>query len=745
MTTRSEWIEQNKEVQASFDTAIALTNEVSEKLSEHIQLQDELHVLQQQMQSWKDHRFEIVVVGEFSTGKSTFINALLRKNVLPSKVTPTTATINFIRHIDEGPGHEVAVVNFSDGRKEEVSFDDLDEYVTEMSKEIAVSVEVHHVDIFIDSDYLKDGVVIVDTPGLQALHKEHEKITKDQIKRSHASIFLGNMEQLGKSTEFKFLKDLKSSIDRIFFIGNRLDGIPESEIDEVIASFEAHLRDNEYQKIPAENAKLYPVSALQALKARDNTVETRNWNDWTPEELLAASRFESFENKLENYLFNGEKAQDALEAPKQAILNHYARIKERLNNLQQAIDGDVDMETLQADKERLTQEIELRKLQLEEKVLRIENLFEDMIKANQDSYQSSFERNETALLSEIEGAISLEELEQDLGFELTQFYKAHDVLVQESLSELIASLNAAFNQEIGRNKIQIDVDVNEVATETKALNITFSEHKAVDIESIQEQVKMQVQAEQDELEEEIKAFQDYETKDRDYQRLERRLESERRMQAEDMRFKERMLESIPKTKQSYEYLGKKFLFVFKKKEKVDVVNEAYQEKAESLQEMQAQQRKLLQQKEMEVEDAIDEAHRAQGETSLTSRDEVRERRRELRQKEQSLLLEEIKTQSKRQERELNKEKRRIKRQIEDELRTMKKDYRNVLRGLDALSLAKDRISEHVQQLDQDLAAREQQLQEQTQLLEQSEAQKSHVTAVIEAANEQMASAEVDLI
>ena len=51
-----------------------------------------------------------------------------------------------------------------------------------MSEEHNVVEEISHVDIFVDSKYLTEGVVIVDTPGLQALHPEHERITKKQIK-----------------------------------------------------------------------------------------------------------------------------------------------------------------------------------------------------------------------------------------------------------------------------------------------------------------------------------------------------------------------------------------------------------------------------------------------------------------------------------------------------------------------------------------------------------------------------------
>ena len=347
MNIREQWNEQAANVERSFEQALAIAREAKECFANYLVIEEEQKVLNTHWSNWKNNRFEIVVVGEFSTGKSTFINALLRKNVLPSKVTPTTATINFIRHIEQGDGTEKAVITFFDGNKIESSFDQLEEYVTEMSKEHNVVEEISYVELFVDSPYLKEGVVIVDTPGLQALHPEHERITKNQIKKSNASILLFNMEQPGKRSEFMFLKDLSDSIERIFFVGNRMDGVPEDEISEVIHALESALKENEYQQISTEQAKVFPISALQALKARDKNVRTKHWNDWSNEQLIEASRFMEFEHRLEDYLFNGEKTKDLIRAPYQALQYFYQQLKAKINEIEVLISGEISIEALQ--------------------------------------------------------------------------------------------------------------------------------------------------------------------------------------------------------------------------------------------------------------------------------------------------------------------------------------------------------------------------------------------------------------
>ena len=63
--------------------------------------------------------FEVVVVGEFSAGKSTFLNALMREKYLPSYTKETTATINYLRNKSESdyPG----IVYYMDGHTEDIN------------------------------------------------------------------------------------------------------------------------------------------------------------------------------------------------------------------------------------------------------------------------------------------------------------------------------------------------------------------------------------------------------------------------------------------------------------------------------------------------------------------------------------------------------------------------------------------------------------------------------------------------
>src|SRR5690348_509840 len=94
--------------------------------SRELELEKSVTLLDEVLTRMRDHRFTVSVVGEFKTGKSTFVNALLGVDVVPTDVIPATATLNRIT-FGLAPAIEVA---YKDGRRDKVQFDQLAMYVT---------------------------------------------------------------------------------------------------------------------------------------------------------------------------------------------------------------------------------------------------------------------------------------------------------------------------------------------------------------------------------------------------------------------------------------------------------------------------------------------------------------------------------------------------------------------------------------------------------------------------------------
>lgn len=139
--------------------------------------------------------YRITVVGQFSSGKSTFINALIGRDILPHGVSETTATITYIHNVkedDERLGK--AMVVFRDDKTETVSIKDnssaLVDYLTTTSAKCDVATDIRHVDLYVHFKGVDAKLVIIDTPGLEGVAEGLREITLEEVQHSDASICL---------------------------------------------------------------------------------------------------------------------------------------------------------------------------------------------------------------------------------------------------------------------------------------------------------------------------------------------------------------------------------------------------------------------------------------------------------------------------------------------------------------------------------------------------------------------------
>jgi len=203
----------------------------------------------------EEDRFHLVVLGEFNHGKTTLVNAMLGESVLPVGVTPTTAVIH---HIEHG-GVPAAVAVTEDGTRSEVPLDSLGEYVVGGG---AAKDHVQHVEVRHPAKVLEDGVVLVDTPGVNDLNLQRAEITYGYVPRSDAVIFILDAGQILKESERQFItgKLLSASRDKLFFIINKMDLLTEEESREAVAYAKTHLA----KLVP--DPRVYPLSAEKAVE-----------------------------------------------------------------------------------------------------------------------------------------------------------------------------------------------------------------------------------------------------------------------------------------------------------------------------------------------------------------------------------------------------------------------------------------------------------------------------------------------
>jgi len=151
-----------------------------------------------------DLTFNVLCLGDFSSGKSTFINQFFIKNtVLPTSVTTTTAKLTVIKYGDK----EKIVIIFKDKTKKELldNFENaLKEFVAKDGKEVD---KIDYVEVYINSEFLKEGVIIVDSPGLNDPEVERMKVTFEYIKRADSILYLLTAMQAWKKSEKEFLEE----------------------------------------------------------------------------------------------------------------------------------------------------------------------------------------------------------------------------------------------------------------------------------------------------------------------------------------------------------------------------------------------------------------------------------------------------------------------------------------------------------------------------------------------------------
>lgn len=204
--------------------------------------------------------YTFVVVGEFSSGKSTFINALINDTILPTGITPTTATINVIQYADT-PSIDVYT---SEGIQRIPYREHALEQFT--ANELTVST-IDYIEVKKPVPFLKDRVVIVDTPGLNDVNELRSVITYHYIPRADVVFYLLDCRTPLRQTEFEFITEtlLRNGLEKIVFIANFADQVDEDDLNRVLERIETDLKNG----TGLASIEIIPFSAIEALERED--------------------------------------------------------------------------------------------------------------------------------------------------------------------------------------------------------------------------------------------------------------------------------------------------------------------------------------------------------------------------------------------------------------------------------------------------------------------------------------------
>jgi ribosome biogenesis GTPase A len=267
--------------------------------------------------------FKVMVLGEFKRGKSTFINSLLGKEILPAYATPCTAIINEVKWGEI----ERAVLHFNqvDGqaKKEpiEIPVDKIEEYVVikdDVDQSQAINETPYKkLELFWPLKLCENAVEIIDSPGLNE-HKTRQQVTEDYLVTVDVIILLLGCDQpLAKSEQEVIDNKLKlNGHEDIFFVCNKINLIrKKDEIDKVKQYFISKLSSR--TRLGAEH-----IFFINALGALDGKVENDN-------EALQKSGVPEFEVALQKFLTN-ERGRVKILRPAQELKNAINEVRKTI-------------------------------------------------------------------------------------------------------------------------------------------------------------------------------------------------------------------------------------------------------------------------------------------------------------------------------------------------------------------------------------------------------------------------------
>src|SRR5215217_5286262 len=178
-----------------------------------------------------DELFLLVVVGEYNTGKSTFINSLLGDEVFAMGDLPTTRVISILRYGEAGPPE---------------------------------ALSAHLLVYQYPLDVLRD-LEIVDTPGTNSIERMEEDITRGFVPRADLVLFVTSLLQPLTASELDFLGHIREWGKKVIFVVN---GVDRRNSDEQLGRVREYLSKEVQSRLGGPAPTMYFISALRALRRK---------------------------------------------------------------------------------------------------------------------------------------------------------------------------------------------------------------------------------------------------------------------------------------------------------------------------------------------------------------------------------------------------------------------------------------------------------------------------------------------
>ncbi|WP_375498953.1 dynamin family protein [uncultured Nostoc sp.] len=301
--------------------------------------------------------FRLLVLGDMKRGKSTFLNALIGENLLPSDVNPCTAVLTVLRY---GPEKKVTI-HFNDGKSpQQLDFQNF-KYKYTIDPAEAKKLEQEKKQAFPNVDYavveypltlLEKGIEIVDSPGLNDTEARNE-LSLGYVNNCHAILFVMRASQPCTLGERRYLENyIKGRGLTVFFLVNAWDQVRESLIDpddvEELQASENRLRQvfnanlAEYCTVEGQNIydeRVFELSSIQALRRRLKNPQADLDGTGFPKFMEALNTFLTRERAIAELRQVRTLARLACNHTREAVARRIPLLDQDVNELKKRIDS----------------------------------------------------------------------------------------------------------------------------------------------------------------------------------------------------------------------------------------------------------------------------------------------------------------------------------------------------------------------------------------------------------------------
>ncbi|MEN6320040.1 MAG: dynamin family protein [Syntrophaceae bacterium] len=188
---------------------------------------------------------DVAILGQFKAGKSSFINSLVGKSILPVGVIPVTTVITRLQYGEK----ERAVVKFFDVNVCDIDISEIDSYTSE-AKNPANQKNVEMVDIELPSLKDYDGLRLVDTPGLGSVFKYHIETSENWLPQVGTAILAISSDRPLSDNDVQLIRELTQYTPNIVILLTKADILSPEQQKEVIQFFEQTIQRELNRMLP---------------------------------------------------------------------------------------------------------------------------------------------------------------------------------------------------------------------------------------------------------------------------------------------------------------------------------------------------------------------------------------------------------------------------------------------------------------------------------------------------------------